>query len=609
MRKPVSTPCMDATMPQREYPYGRTSDPKQRKGDGHARQDDYAAELAAEHGWHLDDTYQFADRGRSGFHGDHLGPKGHLTRFLAMVKSGQITPGSVLAIENLDRLSRQDVDIAYDVFREILKAGIWIATKTPPRIYKRESCGLMDLMEPIWLMYLAHEESSKKSNRLIDKWKRRRERARTSLRCTSCKTSHSGEDVKVCPTCGKALVGTPYGGRCAEWLRLTKEGYRPIPGRVATIETIFRMACNGYGILRIVQWLNEHKVEHPPFSSKSRPRDKEGNARPAVWLRPYVRKILRGRTVLGEFQPHRVHSRNDRVPEGEPIANYFPAVIDEDTWRLAQAAITGRRRRSGPPGKREANLFTGIVHEARTRLPMSMDGRSGNLPGQAAYRYLVAYQKGPSCTNGHGIPYLQFESGVLRRIGQLTARDVMPADVTQDAREERIQQLTVRIIALDHRVGEIQRQIEEPDNTAAVPALAKSLTRIATEKAETAQELEKLKLESLTGRGEALAETQSLLDLLATAEGTPEEEILRHRLKTSLRWMVDEIWLLVQPISKRSYIGHAQIYLRSGERRYVQLPPANLRAGVVPWDLAEADFREGDLGDAAKESAELCATG
>ncbi len=90
-------------------------------------------QLSSEEGWCLDDSLVFVDKGRSGFHGDNLKPIAGLTQFLDAVRTGRVTPGSVLIIENLDRLSRQDVDIAYDLFRSIIKAGIWIATKTPPR--------------------------------------------------------------------------------------------------------------------------------------------------------------------------------------------------------------------------------------------------------------------------------------------------------------------------------------------------------------------------------------------------------------------------------------------------------------------------------------------
>src|SRR5437870_1300765 len=126
-RMPVSEPPRDIlAMPRRAYSYSRVSDPKQVKGDGLRRQDDFAARICAEEGWCLDDSLHFADKGRSGYHGDNLKATADLARFLDLVKSGRVTASSVLIVENIDRLSRQEVDVAYDLFRGILKAGVWI---------------------------------------------------------------------------------------------------------------------------------------------------------------------------------------------------------------------------------------------------------------------------------------------------------------------------------------------------------------------------------------------------------------------------------------------------------------------------------------------------
>jgi DNA invertase Pin-like site-specific DNA recombinase len=102
------------------------------------------------------------DKGCSDFPGDNLKVTAGLALFLKAI-SGRVTTGSVLIIENIDRLSRQEVDVVYDLFRGILKAGVWIATKSPPRIAKRESNSFMDLMEPVWLISFAHMENKRAS--------------------------------------------------------------------------------------------------------------------------------------------------------------------------------------------------------------------------------------------------------------------------------------------------------------------------------------------------------------------------------------------------------------------------------------------------------------
>ena len=47
--------------------------------------------------------------------------------------------------------------------------------------------------------------------------------------------------------------------------------------------------------------------------------------------------MLRNRAALGEFQKRRKLNGKE-TPVGEPVPNYYPAVIDEDLFRAAQEA-------------------------------------------------------------------------------------------------------------------------------------------------------------------------------------------------------------------------------------------------------------------------------
>src|SRR5262245_59437549 len=177
--QPRPTPPGPA-MPRRGYPYGRCSDPrKAREGHSHQRQDDWAQLVCVQQGWTYDDTYALKDKGKSGVHEKNLTPSAKLTQALGLIRRKMIAPGSVLIIEQLDRLSRAEVKKAHKVFQEILEAGVWICTREPFRIYKGDdSDNFFELMEPLWLMYLAHQESKKKSMRIGERWKADRKEAR-----------------------------------------------------------------------------------------------------------------------------------------------------------------------------------------------------------------------------------------------------------------------------------------------------------------------------------------------------------------------------------------------------------------------------------------------
>ncbi len=556
-------------MPRRAYSYLRVSSPKQAKEhrDGLRRQEEITAAIVEKHRLCLDDTLCFVDRGRSAAHGEHR-RIGALGQFLEHIESGRITKGSVLIIENLDRLSREGIDTAYENFRAILRAGVDIITGSPEEVYTAES--LDDLATILVVkvhMHRAHEESVLKSERIGAYQANRRQRARDS------KKAHSR--------------------RGPAWTQLGQDGqFHLLPGAAATVKLIHQLAQEAMGIHRIAAYLIERRKEHPPFAK-------------AGWSIAYVRKILRGRQALGEYQP-RVRQPSGRMtPDGEPIAGYYPAVLTENEWRLTQAALDGRRRKCGRPGAAESNLFTGILFESRSRQSLHMDG-SRFFNGRP-YRYLYNYGHAGVRRHEYGCPYAQVECGLLRTIATLTPSDVLPVDATQHVREARIGKLTDLVTKGKLKVAQIERKIRDPENDTPFDDLDKDRSAIRAKVAAAEKELEALKLESMTGRAENLAEVQSLIELLDESQATPASAEIRRRLKGALRWLVDEIWLLIQPVGGRKSIVHAQIYLRAGNRRSAMCDPlAGPPVGTIPWDTAACDFRAGflpvDIANAASES-------
>jgi hypothetical protein len=309
--------------------------------------------------------------------------------------------------------------------------------------------------------------------------------------------------------------------------------------------------------------------------------------------------MVRGREVLGEYRPHTGRGK-DRHPVGNPVKNYYPAVVTEEERDLALAAFSRRKGKVGRPGRTETNLFTGLVFEAGTGLKMSVDGFAP--PGKrVAYNYLGPSKEYVGGRRGRCLSYRQFESGVRKRIGQFTARDVLPPASVSDAREQRIAELTSNLVRIGQRIETTGRELDTEDDPETRQQLRASLKRLGEEKRLVGAELEVLKLESRSGRAEALATVKSLDELLQEAEGTPEEAELRRKLKAAISVVVDSIWVKIQVIDHSHLIGHAQIYLRSGARRYVQLLPENPPKGMKPWDLSDCDFRAGDVGDVADD--------
>ena len=81
------------------YHYVRFSNPEQRDGDSFDRQVKRAENYCAKHGYTIAERY--FDEGVSGFTGSNR-KKGALKDFIDAVNIGQITPNSLLLVENMD---------------------------------------------------------------------------------------------------------------------------------------------------------------------------------------------------------------------------------------------------------------------------------------------------------------------------------------------------------------------------------------------------------------------------------------------------------------------------------------------------------------------------
>ena len=112
------------------YPYIRFSTDEQEEGDSIARQTRVTVKAAERTG--LPVAPPIEDKGKSGYHGDHR-TKGKLGKFLAAVKAGEIARGSVLVVENPDRLSREGfLSVLRHVIFPLDEAGVTVLTEDGP---------------------------------------------------------------------------------------------------------------------------------------------------------------------------------------------------------------------------------------------------------------------------------------------------------------------------------------------------------------------------------------------------------------------------------------------------------------------------------------------
>lgn len=512
----------------RAFSYIRFSSKKQQKGESFRRQSEFAVEVCRENGWVLDETLTLSDLGVSAFRGANA-RVGALAEFLEAIRVGRVLRGSVLIIESIDRLSRNKVGEALQLFISILNSGVSIVTREPRRTYTQDSINdIASLLEPLIYMSRAHEESATKSFRLKDAWAKKKERAAQGLPMT-----------KMAP----------------RWLELTDAGYKLIPGRAATVREIFRLSAEGLGVNRILQHLVAHPEKYPPFGDSGR------------WRDSYVLQILSNRAVFGEFQPQMREEGNRRVDCGQPIKNYFPPVVSEELFFQVQSAMKARFRVLGRPGEFETNLFTGIVHCAKARTTMSVQTfRQATVKGGEVkpYRYLTSGATAHGTTRrgkGLSFPYHPFEQAVLQALSELKPIDVL-GEEQGDEREAEIADLTGKLVVMDHRIQDAEQKAADPAEESPETYLG-LLKVLHKSKKEAVRRLEELKADAASCKAVNLGEVQSLLGLLGSVTGDELKDV-RRKLKGKVRGVVSEIWVHVTRLTHMTRVAQMQIHLKNG---------------------------------------------
>jgi DNA invertase Pin-like site-specific DNA recombinase len=483
------------------FSYIRFSHPSQAEGDSLRRQTSGSAEdFCKRHGLTLDTSVSLRDLGVSAFKGKHKSDKYALGKFLELAKQGRIPKGSYLIVENLDRLTREEERAALRLWLDILDHGINIVQLSPETVFRHEKSDMIDIMRAIMELSRAHGESVRKSELVGKAWGEKKTDAREN--------------------------GTVQTNRVPAWLEVVgrrKEGkhakggeFRVIPRRAAVVRRIFDMACTGYGLSLIVKHLTTNKVE--PWG------------RGGSWSKAYVHKILTGRAVLGEYQP-----RKHALPEGAPVPNYYPVVIDEDTWQRAQGALAARKNQAGRVGDKVTSLFTGLLWDARTKSRMLIGHQARGVKGKTRHkaRVLVPADSLEGRSVSVSFPYQVFEDAVLSLL-----REVKPVDVIGEAPESESTALAREHAALQARISQGEEEADRAGDNAA--PILRLLAKWETERQEVLRRLAAAKHKESNPPGVAWAEVKTLLD-------AAQDEQTRLRLRLFLRNIVQDIWVLIVP--------------------------------------------------------------
>lgn len=420
----------DEAMIPKAYSYIRFSTPEQARGDSLRRQTEDSEKVALRLGMELDDTIKLQDKGLSAFKGDHR-TRGALGSFLQLVDKGSITPGSILIVEALDRLSREGMLEATNLMTSILLKGIDIYTAIDNKHFQKETFDLPDLIISAVKLAQGHEESEKKSKRLKSVWEHKRQ------------DWQSGNGQKVITA------------KCPAWMKPSEDqtGFDLITERARAVELIYRMKVAGKGADAIAKELNQRNdIWKPP---KSR-RNATGG-----WMKSYVVKILNNKAVIGEFQPHKLIKNDEtgkeiRVPAGDPI-DYYPAAIDKDLFYQVQGQIRQNRELNGFAGGRTGKCNNLFVHIAKCGIcggPMHFIDKGAPPKGD---KFLIcdSARRGLGC-NSKGVKYSEFEKLFFDNCEELSVSSIIPGE---DETQARLNELDKMLMANNQRMIELDSEV------------------------------------------------------------------------------------------------------------------------------------------------------
>ena len=419
------------------YSYRRFSNIRQDKGRSIARQKKLIEDIAEKFNLPVNDDFVMTDQGLSAFHGHHK-KKGAFGLFLAAVENGIVKPGSVLIVESLDRMSREQPFIAQMTLNSLINSGITVVTAVDEKIYSKESMSkdaLGTMLTAVVAMDQAHKESVHKTKKSID------------FIHSQIAKHRNGEIADVAGT-------VPF------WI-----SRKPSPSKKIKTgfefnqkEKIIRLLVDlyyhkGMGLREISRELIKRKIKAPSGGD--------------VWGVSTLSSIFGNAALCGRLVLHLEYFENGETQiEDYILDDYYPAVMTEDEFDSLQAI---KKRRSGA-NRGDKSTKGGLVYLLTDYGKKSVCGKCGRGIGSQPQRqknrirrrlHCFTHRETDNCCKSIVQDYIEdaFLVSVARHIDyNLINSEVNPQDLIliserlQDIEDEMSNIIDLRITVKDEKM-------------------------------------------------------------------------------------------------------------------------------------------------------------
>lgn len=403
MKTQLTTEALTELTKPVAYAYSRFSTPGQADGDSKRRQESLVKK------WKHYEKYEIKhlhDAGISAFQGANR-TIGQFGGFLHSLRAGALGPAPILLVENLDRISREEIEQAQMLFLELIGLGATIVTLHNQKEYRR-GMNLYDILAALLEMDIAHQYSVRLSDRV-----------RTSLR----QNKESGGIVH-------------NRSQCPLWLILDEDltFFTPIPERVVLVQRMFLMAAAGLGPDAIARTFN---VEQIPVWTHRKVKP------PKAWSGDFIWNVLYGRAVLGEY---------------EGRSRYFGApVVDEEIWQAVNDRVKRQAQGRGRGVVKETNLLSGLVESGLdgSRMVLRQSGVMDRLSGTYIWHKYLVSNETRAGRGKHRTRYQPVEDRILEVLQSINPAllDNTVAETRNDAQE--------RAVLISRHLEGLKRQIDK----------------------------------------------------------------------------------------------------------------------------------------------------